>query len=123
MMFAFWLSTMMNGAALIFHPPDSIVTISLLFGTIVSPLLHAKFRAASSGGIYFKFTDLSFFCNRRAVSLFKNDIGLPESAIAIKSSVFVFNLMMCPFKSSSDKFAACFISNAADIAITEKLST
>ena len=55
--------------------------------------------------------------------MFKNDIGLPESAIANKSSVFVFNLMMCPFKPSSDKFAACFISNASDIAITEKLST
>ena len=43
--------------------------------------------------------------------------------MANKSSVFVFSLMMCPFKSSSDKVVACFISNASDIAITENLST
>ena len=93
-MFAFWLSTMMNRAALIFQPPDLIVTISLPFGTIVSPLLHAKFRAVSSGEICFDIAVLPFSCNRREVFPLRNDNGLPESAIAYKSSVFVFSF--CP---------------------------
>ena len=35
--------------------------------------------------------DLSFCCIRRAVFLFRKDIGLPESAIATNSSEFVFS--------------------------------
>ena len=44
-----------------------------------------------------------------------------RSAIANKSSVFVFNLTMGPFKSSSDKLAVLLTSNASAIAMTENL--
>ena len=70
----------------------------------------------------FEKADLSFSYDRRAVFSLRNDIGLPESAIANSSSVFVFRLTMCPLRSSSDTWAVFLISKASEIAITENLS-
>ena len=59
---------------------------------------------------------------RRAVFSFRNDIGLTESAIANDCSELVFNLTVCPFRSSSANVLVFLISNHSAIAITEKLS-
>ena len=52
----------------------------------------------------------------------KKDIGLPRSAIANSSFVFVLNLTICPIKSSTDSVFVFFILNDSDIAITENSS-
>ena len=54
--------------------------------------------------------------------LFRKDSGLPESAIANSSVVFIFNLTICPLRLSSDSVFVFFISNDSDIAITENSS-
>ena len=92
MMFNFGCSTIINGADCTVQPPNSTAIISCPFGIISFQLKHAKFLAASSGVIYLNLADLSFVCNLRAPFSYKNDIRLPESAIANTFSAFVFSL-------------------------------
>ena len=92
--------------------------MSLSLGMMFLPLQHAKYPAASSGGIYSNIVNLSFSCSRRAVFLFENDIGVPESAKAYMASFLVFNFLMWPLRSSSVKLAEFYTS---DVGITESL--
>ena len=69
-----------------------------------------------------KTVEVSFYCSRRAVVSFRNNIGLPELVIAKMGSDFVLSFTMCQFKSSSVICADILTSNDSEIAITDKLS-
>ena len=56
---------------------------------------------------------------RRAVFSFRNDIGLPELPIANNCSELVFNLTMCPLRSSTASVLVFLTSNDSAIAITK----
>ena len=57
-MLARWDSYIRNGAELTVQPPDSIGKISLLYGSMYTPLQQATLQGASSSGIRFQ---LAFF--------------------------------------------------------------
>ena len=48
----FWSYLIMNGADCMVHLPDSTAMIICPIGVVYFPLLHAKFIAASSSGIF-----------------------------------------------------------------------
>ena len=67
MIFAFSLSTMMNGADWMFHPQDSNAMIRPPFGTKFFHYNRKGFGAASSGGIFLNVAKRLFWRNLSAV--------------------------------------------------------